>query len=133
MKTLIMDNIKGFIMNIPSEMKVGFVRLPIRRKHWICIRQVNSKYYNLDSKLDFPQLIGSESDVIDYLKEEINCDDKELFLVVEKHVADRSSWKCELLPDGVEKNMYSEKHCINTNCDTGEMTQTSQVSQDLSR
>lgn len=32
--------------------------LPLRRRHWITIRQIQGNFYNLDSKLDSPQLIG---------------------------------------------------------------------------
>ncbi|KAI4460404.1 josephin 1 2 [Holotrichia oblita] len=51
-------NIFGFILNVPSEYKVSFITLPLRRRHWIAIRQINGNYYNLDSKLDSPCIIG---------------------------------------------------------------------------
>lgn len=54
-------NIFGFIFNVPSEYKISFVTLPLRRRHWITLRQLNGLYYNLDSKLDGPQLIGNVS------------------------------------------------------------------------
>lgn len=53
-----MKYIKGFILNIPTEYKLGFVMLPLRRRHWITVREINGYYYNLDSKLDKPHLIG---------------------------------------------------------------------------
>jgi len=61
-KCLNLDNILGFILNVPSDYKLGFVLLPLRRRHWVTIRQVHGTYYNLDSKLEFPQLIGRVSD-----------------------------------------------------------------------
>jgi hypothetical protein len=60
-KCLNLDNILGFILNVPSDYKLGFMLLPLRRRHWVTIRQVHGTYYNLDSKLEFPQLIGRVS------------------------------------------------------------------------
>uniref|UniRef100_A0A182J6D7 ubiquitinyl hydrolase 1 n=1 Tax=Anopheles atroparvus TaxID=41427 RepID=A0A182J6D7_ANOAO len=53
--------IVGFILNVPTNYKVGFVRLPIQRRHWIAVRQINNEYWNLDSKLDAPQCLGDAS------------------------------------------------------------------------
>lgn len=53
-----LGQICGFILNVPTEYKFGFVMLPLRRRHWITIREISGYYYNLDSKLDKPQLIG---------------------------------------------------------------------------
>ncbi|XP_056638843.1 josephin-like protein isoform X2 [Diorhabda sublineata] len=60
---LILDNISGFILNIPSEYKIGFFTLPIWRRHWVTVRQINGCYYNLDSKLESPQKIVVTSEV----------------------------------------------------------------------
>lgn len=57
-RCLCLDNIKGFILNVPSEYKLGFVLLPLKRRHWIALKKINGAFYNLDSKLDSPQLIG---------------------------------------------------------------------------
>lgn len=53
--------IQGFILNIPGDYKLMFVQLLLRRKHWVAIREVEGSYYNLDSKLDAPELIGKVS------------------------------------------------------------------------
>lgn len=53
-----LKNISGFILNVPSDYKISFITLPLRRRHWITIRELNGLYYNLDSKLDSPQIIG---------------------------------------------------------------------------
>lgn len=60
-RVLVLENIFGFILNVPSEYKLSFVTLPLRRRHWVAIREINGQYYNLDSKLDVPQLIGQVS------------------------------------------------------------------------
>ena len=53
-----LDNIDGFILNVPTEYKLGFVLLPLKRRHWIALKKIDGAFYNLDSKLDSPQLIG---------------------------------------------------------------------------
>ncbi|CAG2068042.1 unnamed protein product, partial [Timema podura] len=57
-KCLNLANIFGFILNVPSDYKLGFVMLPLRRRHWVAIRDICGTYYNLDSKFQSPQLIG---------------------------------------------------------------------------
>ncbi|GBP66582.1 Josephin-1 [Eumeta japonica] len=87
-----LSNICGFILNVPSEYKFGFVMLPLRRRHWITVRQIQGQFYNLDSKLDIPQLIGRGSDLIAYLKEQLESKEKELFVVVSKEVEEKQTW-----------------------------------------
>lgn len=53
--------IVGFILNVPSEYKFGFVSLPLQRRHWISLRKVNDIYYSFDSKFKGPVQIGSVS------------------------------------------------------------------------
>lgn len=75
----------GFILNIPSDYTFGFVTLPIKSRHWIAIKRMqDDKYYNLDSKLDSPRCIGRPEDFVNYLKNEMKANDKELFLVFPK-------------------------------------------------
>jgi josephin len=85
-------NICGYILNVPSEYKISFITLPLRRRHWITIRQLNGLFYNLDSKLESPQIIGQESDLLNYLKEELDCREKELFLVVTNDIGKDQAW-----------------------------------------
>ncbi|XP_022819377.1 josephin-2 [Spodoptera litura] len=87
-----LSNICGFILNVPSDYKLGFVMLPLRRRHWITIRQIQGNFYNLDSKLESPQLIGRSSDLIAYLKEQLDSKEKELFVVVSKEVEEKQLW-----------------------------------------
>ncbi|XP_052871134.1 josephin-like protein [Anopheles cruzii] len=94
------SKIVGFILNVPTTYKVGFVRLPIQRRHWIAIRQINEEYWNLDSKLDVPQCLGDESSMLEYLREQLNSNDKELFIVCTNEVDKTQQW---LLPDDHRK------------------------------
>ncbi|XP_001604036.1 josephin-2 [Nasonia vitripennis] len=92
---LCLDNIEGFILNVPHEYKFGFVLLPVKRRHWIALKKINGAFYNLDSKLDSPQLIGKDSDLLTYLKEQMENKEKELFLVVSQEVESRQGWLTE--------------------------------------
>lgn len=105
-KCLNLDNILGFILNVPSDYKLGFVLLPLRRRHWVTIRQVHGSYYNLDSKLESPQLIGRGNDVTTYLFEQLECKEKELFVVVTSEVEQNQSW---------QSGHHDEKH-LKGNC-----------------
>lgn len=58
LESLALSEIFGFILNIPSPISLGFLSLPITRKHWIAVRQINGIYYNLDSKLKSPAKLG---------------------------------------------------------------------------
>lgn len=105
---LIPDNIFGFILNKPSDYKWGFLHLPFRRKHWISYRQIGHHYYNLDSKLDSPEVIGDAGLLLNYLRTELADGDKELLLVVNKDIAASGVWKqtCE---DSHEHSQETEK------------------------
>lgn len=58
-----LSNVTGFILNVPSNMRWGPFRLPLKRQHWIGVREVGGIYYNLDSKLRSPQPIGSSDEL----------------------------------------------------------------------
>lgn len=94
-----MGNIDGFILNIPNDYKIGFLHLPVQRKHWVAIRQIEQVYYNLDSKLDSPQVIGDMSDLRNYLREQLDSKDKELLLVVSQEVGCAGTWLLDTLTD----------------------------------
>lgn len=58
-----LSNVTGFILNVPSNMRWGPFRLPLKRQHWIGVREVGGTYYNLDSKLRGPQAIGNPDEL----------------------------------------------------------------------
>ncbi|XP_015110143.1 josephin-2 [Diachasma alloeum] len=91
-KCLNLDNIDGFILNVPTEYKLGFVLLPLKKRHWIALKKIQGAFYNLDSKLDSPQLIGKDDDLLTYLKDQIESKEKELFLVVSRDVSSSQEW-----------------------------------------
>ncbi|XP_069124665.1 josephin-2-like [Argopecten irradians] len=92
-KCLIPENIFGFILNIPTDYKWGVLRLPFKRKHWIAFRKIGDVYYNLDSKLDTPQVIGDEKILLGFLRQELEDEEKELLLVVHQDVERKGSWR----------------------------------------
>ncbi|XP_074710893.1 josephin-2 isoform X3 [Strix uralensis] len=63
LERLALGQILGFILNVPSHVSLGFVALPLRRKHWLAVRQLHGTYYNLDSKLRAPVAIGGEAEL----------------------------------------------------------------------
>ena len=89
---MVLDNIIGFILNVPTDYKWGIIHLPVHRKHWITIRKVGSFYYNLDSKLDVPELVGRSGDLQNFLREQVACPDKEMLVIVPEEIAQTSAW-----------------------------------------
>ncbi|XP_030053888.1 josephin-2 [Microcaecilia unicolor] len=89
---LALCNIHGFIVNIPSRVSFGLLSLPFRRRHWIAVRKINGLYYNLDSKLKAPAVIGEDRDVRHYLQELISQGLCEVLLVVQKDVEASGTW-----------------------------------------
>lgn len=63
LEQLSLAGLVGFIVNVPSNVCLGFLSLPVRRRHWIAVRQLDGIYYNLDSKLKAPAPIGGEADL----------------------------------------------------------------------
>ncbi len=62
-QNLCLDKIQGFILNVPSRVSLGIVSLPLRRRHWLAVRDVNGQFYNLDSKLKRPACIGGGTEL----------------------------------------------------------------------
>ncbi|XP_072360384.1 josephin-2-like isoform X2 [Scyliorhinus torazame] len=92
LSSLVLSRVHGFILNIPSNMTLGFVSLPIQRKHWVAVRLINGAYYNLHSKLKAPVPIGNEEELRKFLQDQIAQDPCELLLVVPREVEEDGSW-----------------------------------------
>lgn len=60
---LALPQVLGLILNLPSPVSLGLLSLPLRRRHWVALRQVDGIYYNLDSKLRAPEVLGDEDGV----------------------------------------------------------------------
>lgn len=60
---LALPQVLGLILNLPSPVSLGLLSLPLRRRHWVALRQVGGIYYNLDSKLQAPETLGDEDGV----------------------------------------------------------------------
>ncbi|MCL4117640.1 UNVERIFIED_CONTAM: hypothetical protein GTU68_025181 [Idotea baltica] len=109
---IVLDQIVGFILNVPSEYRIGPVQLPLRRKHWVAIRSLQGIYYNLDSKLEAPEVVGKGDQLTKYLQEELKSKDKELFIVVTQEVEKDRSWCVD--DSDRQVNMFNSLHSINS-------------------
>lgn len=95
-----MNEILGFILNVPTDYKLGLIVLPLKRRHWIAVRKIGDQFYNLDSKLDSPQCIGSDENLLNYLRSQLQSKDKELFIIVRSDIEKAKIW----LKDNTGKN-----------------------------
>ncbi|KAB0377642.1 hypothetical protein FD755_012086 [Muntiacus reevesi] len=81
-----LTNVMGFIMNPPSSLCWGPLKLPLKRQRCICVREVGGAYDNLDSKLKMPEWTGGESELRKFLKHHLRGKNCELLLVVPEEV-----------------------------------------------
>lgn len=84
-RTIAMQGLIGFLLNIPSTYMGGFTVPLLNRRHWIAVRQISGDFYNLDSKMKKPEKIGTYDDVMRYIQSRISNKDDELFLIVPKN------------------------------------------------
>nr|XP_057912266.1 josephin-2 isoform X2 [Doryrhamphus excisus] len=91
-ESICISKVQGFILNVPSRVSLGIVSLPLRRRHWLAVRQVNGQYYNLDSKLKNPVCLGGEAELRAFLSEQLSQDVAEMLLVVRRDVEEDGSW-----------------------------------------
>lgn len=91
-----LSSVTGLIMNLPSSLSWGPVKLPLKRQHWICIREVGGTYYNLDSKLKLPERIGTEDELRSFLKCQLRGKNCELLLVVPEEVEAHQRWRLDV-------------------------------------
>ncbi|KAF6020131.1 hypothetical protein EB796_021573 [Bugula neritina] len=89
-----LENIEGFILNIPSDYKLGgLIPLSFNRKHWVAIRKIVDTYYNLDSKLKSPDSLGDSRKVLHYLQTQLLEKERELLIIVKPEIHKDGSWK----------------------------------------
>lgn len=66
--------------------------LPFKKRHWIALRKIDKNFWNLDSKLDAPECIGTECDLLSYLNTQLKSNDKELFIIVSSDAEKQKLW-----------------------------------------
>ena len=81
------------MVNKPSNVNLVWLEVPVKRPHWFAVRKINDDYYNLDSKLSSPQCIGNEDKLVEFLTELLSLSAVQLFVIVEKSVAENGLWK----------------------------------------
>ncbi|XP_020015501.1 josephin-2 isoform X2 [Castor canadensis] len=89
---LALPQVLGLILNLPSPVSLGLLSLPLRRRHWVALRQVDGVYYNLDSKLRAPEALGDEDGVRAFLEAALAQGLCEVLLVVTKEVEETGCW-----------------------------------------
>ena len=82
LSTLNLTNIYGLVINKFYKPKCLGLAIPIKRRHWIAVRKIGERFYNLDSRLDEPECIGNDEHLIKFLKSELAVPTTQLFLVV---------------------------------------------------
>ncbi|KAK5905611.1 hypothetical protein CgunFtcFv8_001556 [Champsocephalus gunnari] len=90
-----LSNVTGFILNVPSNLRWGPLMLPLKRQHWMGVREVGGVYYNLDSKLRSPQPIGAPDHVRKFLRQQLRGKNCELLLVVSEEVEAHQTWRTD--------------------------------------
>ncbi|TRY77522.1 hypothetical protein DNTS_028240, partial [Danionella cerebrum] len=93
--SIALQNVTGFILNVPSNLRWGPLRLPLKRQHWIGVREVGGVYYNLDSKLRCPHAIGDSDELRKFLRHQLRGKNCELLLVVPEEVEVHQTWRSE--------------------------------------
>ncbi|XP_046888067.1 josephin-1 [Hypomesus transpacificus] len=96
--SIALTNVTGFILNVPSNLRWGPLRLPLKRQHWIGVREVGGVYYNLDSKLRSPHTIGNPDELRKFLRHQLRGKNCELLLVVSEDVEVHQTWRSEGCP-----------------------------------
>ncbi|XP_014809526.1 PREDICTED: uncharacterized protein LOC106894983 [Calidris pugnax] len=92
LERLALGEILGFILNVPSNISLGFLELPFHRQHWLAVRQLHGTYFNLDSKLPAPVAIGGEEELRTFLRDVLSRGLCEVFLVVPRAVEESGAW-----------------------------------------
>ncbi|KAM4751677.1 josephin-2-like [Cyanocitta cristata] len=92
LERLALPHILGFLLNVPSRVALGPLRLPLARPHWLGVRRLGATFYNLDSKLAAPVAIGGEPQLRQFLREALVPAASELFLVVPRDVEEAGTW-----------------------------------------
>uniref|UniRef100_G1KHD8 Josephin-1 n=1 Tax=Anolis carolinensis TaxID=28377 RepID=G1KHD8_ANOCA len=105
-----LSNVMGFIMNLPSSLCWGPLKLPLKRQHWICVREVGGTYYNLDSKLKVPEWIGGETELRKFLRHQLRGKNCELLLVVPEEKPPHSSGPHIPMTKTSWQNLYTSTH-----------------------
>nr|ACO10763.1 Josephin-like protein [Caligus rogercresseyi] len=86
-----LESVFGFILNVPNNLSY----LPLfSQRHWIALRksEEDRKFYNLDSHLKKPELIGEDEDMLKFLRNEMSKSNNELILVMKPSLSKEHMW-----------------------------------------
>lgn len=135
---LVLENIEGLILNLFTEYKLGPFTLPYSRRHWVALRRLRTAglpssepaaYYNLDSKLQVPERIGTEKELVAFLTDKLSSKDVELFAVVSHEAAEDGRWIKSATPSvGANANSESTSLPTGVHAANGSVAQTQHYS-----
>ena len=93
LKSINYQNVFGFILNVDTWMSWGYFTIPIKRRHWIAVKQINGMFVNLDSKLKQAEVIGqTDGAITNFLQGQLKTKDAEMLLVVDDRTYIKKSW-----------------------------------------
>jgi len=96
--TIVTERVLGFILNTPSSLRLGWLPLPVQRRHWVALKELQGEeggFYNLDSKAREAVRIGGRAEFLEFVRGELEGKEKELFLVVSSEVQEDASWRTD--------------------------------------
>jgi len=102
--TVALNNLFGCILNVPNDWRLGWLSLPLNRKHWIAFKKIGDAWWNLDSKIKEPIILGNNSDFCSYIEDQLSDKNKELFLVITNSVQESGSWRADECRKDSEKS-----------------------------
>lgn len=105
-ETIDTSKVVGFILNIPSKYEMaGLFTVPLLgKRHWVAIKEINGQFYNLDSKLREPDVLGNRVDAIAFLRKKLQEKDNELFIISELE-AQENGEQVEVQENGVQEQL----------------------------
>ena len=80
-----LNNIKGFILNMP-------LTSPPDTRHWLVISKIGNIWYNLDSLRKEPEELGDDEDMVSSLEYVLQDANNQLLVVVAEAISLNESW-----------------------------------------
>nr|CAG4652297.1 EOG090X0HOM [Triops cancriformis] len=88
-KDIDLRKVTGLILNVPCKPFLGLLTLPWERNHWLTLKYVQGSYYNLDSKLSGPEIIGGPEELCALMEFHLQQKDHELFVVGKQNLRNK--------------------------------------------
>ncbi len=56
------------------------------------VKELAGAYYNLDSKLEQPEIVGSSEDLLRYLQDMLDTSETQIFVVADRNTVERQTY-----------------------------------------